>query len=253
MNICQTFKDLAQKTWDMLATSRAVSYPMQEETFTDLHLLHLKQHHPEVKIVNFTKPQEGVNGADWEWWFKLPDSSWIGYRVQAKVLDVRTEEFAQLYYQKDKSSVSQCDKLIAAAKADKSNPCIPLYVLYLQTDAHAPSVHSEHGCSLVSAYEIRAAKGVKGKAMADWYKDIIPWHELVCPIVKDSKTWHNSIDRFLDRQSISPKKESIEQYRLEAPPGYILQGMNTELGLAIAESNPHDIAGAVIFDLFTSA
>ena len=248
MDICQTFKDIAQKTWDMLAASRAVSYPMQEETFTDLHLLHLKQHHPEVKIVNFTKPQEGVNGADWEWWIRLPDRSWVGYRVQAKVLDVRTERFAQLYYRKDKSSVSQCDKLIAAAKADKKNPCIPIYVLYLQTTAHALAVNNTHGCSLVSAYKIRAAKGVKSNSMSDWAADITPWHELVCPLV--SKTnWQDGIHRFTDRQGVSPKKESIERYFLEAPPSYIRHGMNTEFGVTISDNNPHDIAGAVIFDL----
>lgn len=181
MDICQSFKALAQKTWDMLETSRSVSYPMQEETFTDLHLLHLKQHHPEVRIVKFTKPQEGVNGADWEWWLKLWDGSWVGYRIQAKVIDVRSEAFEHLYYRKDKSSVSQCDKLISAAKTDKKNPCIPLYLLYLHTPDHLATINSQYGCSLVSAYKIRTAKGVKSNALADWYTDITPWHELVCP------------------------------------------------------------------------
>jgi hypothetical protein len=248
-DICQTFKELARQTWDTLATSRAVNYAMQEETFTDLHLLHLKLYHPEVKIINFTKPQEGINGADWEWWFRLPDGQWIGYRVQAKVLDVRSERFEQLYYRKDKSSVSQCDKLIAAAKADKTHPCIPIYILYVHSTAHPKTVQAEHGCSLLSAYKIRAAKGVKGISLADWHKDLSPWHELVCPDATDAKAWRTHINRFLDRQGISPKQETAEEFRVEGPPGYVRQGLNSDNGFTIADNNPHNLAGALIIDL----
>lgn len=227
-DICRTFQGLAQQTWDTLAVSRLVAYPMQEETFTDLHLLYLKLHHPEVKIVSFTKPQEGVNGADWEWWFRLADGNWVGYRVQAKVLDVRSERFEQLYYRKDKSSVSQCDKLIAAAKADKKYPCIPIYALYLHSTAHPKTIDARYGCSTVSAYRIRAAKGVKSTALADWHKTIRPSHELVCPNVA---------------------KEPADEFRVEGPPAYILQGFNNETDYVVADNNPHNLAGALVIDL----
>ncbi|MGF7078912.1 DUF6615 family protein [Mucilaginibacter sp. UYCu711] len=249
MNICQTFKDLAHKTWAMLATSRAVVYPMQEETFTDLHLLHFKQHHPEIKIVNFTKWQEGQNGADWEWWLKIPDGRWIGYRVQAKVLDVWTESFEQLYYRKDKSSISQCDKLIAEAKADKSNPCIPLYVLYLHSEDYPKYLTNDYGCSLISAYSVRSAKGVKTTALADWKDDLIPWHELICPKLGAGRSWVGSMRRFLDKAVAPPKEKSVGSFITDQPPVYVYQGLNSDYGLIQSDNNSHNIAGAVIFDL----
>jgi hypothetical protein len=99
-DLCETFRLLSYETWGRLGRARRIGHQLLEETFTDLNLLELKDRHPtQVYTKVFTKPQEGLNGADWEWW--LTDSKrseWLGIRIQAKVLDLTTDSFPHLHY-----------------------------------------------------------------------------------------------------------------------------------------------------------
>lgn len=69
-NLCNTFQQLAIDTWKLLQESRSASYQVKEETITDINMLRLKRMHShQVRTITFTKHEEGLNGADWEWWF----------------------------------------------------------------------------------------------------------------------------------------------------------------------------------------
>lgn len=158
--------NLAQKTWAIINDSRNVQFQLKEETFTDLNMLALKKHHPnEVSIKVFTKNMEGEVGADWEWWFHLNRTNWIGYRVQAKIINIHSNEFEHLHY-KSKGTY-QCDKLIAnALKATQKT--IPLYCFYLHSETpFTPGrkncicykhISELYGCSLTSAFSVKTLK-----------------------------------------------------------------------------------------------
>ncbi|RZJ89248.1 MAG: hypothetical protein EOO20_11480 [Chryseobacterium sp.] len=253
MNICETFRLLAAKTWRNIAIGRSVGHQLLEETLTDINLLHLKFHHPEILTVNFNKIVEGSNGADWEWWFYDVSGNWIGLRVQAKILDFKKEQFNQLYYKKDRSTPAQCDLLIVNAMADPVNPCIPLYVLYLQSDHYPdPADHLgvkdmfSFGCSVVSAYAIRDLKSTKNKSLKDWQAELKPWETLVCE--KESRPFMNVEDMLEAIKERFGVEETVKRpgFLQQRPPRYISQILNSEGNLSNLETTPPDLAGVVI-------
>lgn len=188
--LCNTFKQLASNTWDKIAESRQVNFPLKEETFTDINMLDLKLHHSgQVRTTVFSKPVEGKNGADWEWWFNLNNNQWIGFRVQAKILNINSEEFEHLHYQNPATGIYQCDNLIENALT-RTHPKIPLYCFYLQTDntarltnwscgSFAPT-RNLWGCSLLSAFEVKRLRAANHKHLSHIENLMKPWHCLVC-------------------------------------------------------------------------
>lgn len=59
---------------------------LQEETITEDLLLDIAIAAPGLLVRQFTKPQEGRNGADWEWEWWFGGERWFGVRIQAKKL-----------------------------------------------------------------------------------------------------------------------------------------------------------------------
>ena len=107
-----------------------VGHQPLEETFTDTNILELKDRHPQdIYCRTFTKPQEGINGADWEWWLTdAKRSAWLGLRVQAKVLHLESNTFAHLHYKSGKTKGYQASKL---KRECATEGLIPLYCFYL--------------------------------------------------------------------------------------------------------------------------
>lgn len=193
--LCDTFRSRALWTWDTLARGRSVDCQIGEETLTDLNILELKiRHASEVYSKTFTKPKEGSNGADWEWWFTGSSGKWIGFRVQAKVIDIKTNSFKHLHYHKNKNSGFQCDILIKEAFSNKKFPMIPLYCLYSNwnTFSKVPwrcltyyPVEESYGCSILSAFAVRYLRSfekikINTKDLKFLLNYINPWHCLVC-------------------------------------------------------------------------
>lgn len=187
--LCNTFKRLALNTWDTIAESRRANFQLKEETFTDINMLEIKlRHSHQVKTTTFSKPTEGKNGADWEWWFNH-NNNWIGFRVQAKILNLNSEEFEHLHYQTPATGIYQCDKLIQNALT-RNHPKIPLYCFYLQTDNMArltnwscgsfASNRDLWGCSLLSAFEVKRLRASNHKNLSHVENLMKPWHCLVC-------------------------------------------------------------------------
>jgi len=253
MNICDTFQNLARQTWINLEYGRNAGHQLLEETITDINLLHLKLQHPEVITVSFNKSEEGKNGADWEWWFYDFSGNWVGFRIQAKVLDFRTRGFNQLYYHKDKSSLSQCDKLIVNAKLDPKHPRLPFYVLYLEDDILPDlTVHPTvtdirtFGCSVVSAYQIKDLKSTKTTNLSDWDAELLPWKNLVCdsrerPFM-DVSTMLEVIKERFGFQDIKGGTDYLQS----SPPPYVLQIMNSDGNYSNLEGRVPNLAGVTI-------
>lgn len=251
MGLCETFKDLACMNWLIIRQSRLVGFQLKEESLTDFNVLNLKLRHPEVETTTFSKWDEGLNGADWEWWFTDGAGRWIGFRVQAKVLDICTGNFEHLYYQKDKSSLSQCDKLIAAAASDTAYPCYPLYAFYVHDEDLPDQPHLRaglsrelYGCSLVSAYEVRSGKlARKPRSLSDWQGNIWPWHELVCH--SPGRNLISHLASFGSANLGFPQGRFMENYILPGPPAYVNTSGSDNGQSFVSETNPHGLAGAV--------
>lgn len=159
-----------------------------EETITESVLLDLQTSHPNhVKIKAFTKPQEKINGADWEWWIGEP-GSWLGMRVQAKRIKLPSETFASLqsYGIVKGKGTSQIDNLIARAQFDQLNAAYCLYTVtrklpMLRTwptyTVTGGGPISPQGCLIADAH---AVKAIGKNRLADLAQVCIPWHLLVC-------------------------------------------------------------------------
>ncbi|MHC5857539.1 DUF6615 family protein [Nostoc sp.] len=189
--LCDTFRSRALWTWDMLDKGRSINCQIGEETLTDLNILELKiRHSTEICSITFNKIDEGTNGADWEWWFTNSSANkWIGFRVQAKVIDIKKQCFEHLYYKNSKNSLHQCDILINDSLA-KTHPRIPLYCLYSNwsNSTELPleyenyySLREIYGCSILPALAVRylRCKNKKPKHLKHLFQYMRPWHYLV--------------------------------------------------------------------------
>ncbi|MGH9427900.1 MAG: DUF6615 family protein [Terriglobia bacterium] len=192
MTLCDTFRNQAFWSWDSLRRARSASTQLGEESLTDFNLLEIRTRHPnEVITKTFTKPKEAGTGADWEWWFTGSSRRWLGFRIQAKVLDLRSDKFEHLHYKPSPGQLSsgqyQADLLCQRAQSALPKR-IPLYCLYAQwrhqnpgppwTCGSFPFAEESFGCSLVDAYEIARLRPRKG--LGDLVPLMTPWHCLVC-------------------------------------------------------------------------
>lgn len=189
-SLCETFRSLASLTHAQLAKGRRVGHQPLEETFTDLNILELKDRHPnEIYSQTFNKRQEGVNGADWEWWLTNSSKSlWLGLRVQAKVLHLATDSFPHLHYESGTPKIYQLSKLKNEAAR---NGLFPLYCFYTHSNSHKlasappcltfPYAPESYGCALTSVNHVENLQ-TAGK-INDYLSVMsaaVPWHCLVC-------------------------------------------------------------------------
>jgi hypothetical protein len=191
-SICNVFQTLAKTTWKFLEHSRDWNYQPNEVGITDRNLVELRRKcSTHVRIYPCTQHEETQNGADWEWWITDDHIRWTGYRIQAKVINLVSNEFKQLHYSKD--GIFQNDKLITSALQNSDKPrLIPLYCLFLrwshnsnQIREYLPKYDSRakrlYGCSLLSALRVSELQTENQKHLENVLSRLHPWHELVCP------------------------------------------------------------------------
>ncbi len=193
------------------------------------------RHPNEIKTKTFTKPREGKNGADWEWW--LTDkhhNHWLGLRVQAKILNLGSGQFEHLHYRPRNGKTYQIAKLKkAAAKAG----LVPIYCVYVQWEpdpAQLPpqqfwSAHpiESHGCSLVSVNHVdKLRKQSEANSLDAVVRGAIPWHCLVCdqhsyPIDLPHDAWETLQDRFGIKSTRRKPKGAPSLGIRDKPPSYV--------------------------------
>lgn len=188
--LCDTFRKRACWTWGQLARAGQCNVRLGEESLTDFNLLEIKSRHSsEIITTTFSKPAEAKNGADWEWWLMGSHGRWLGFRLQAKVIDPTRKKFEHLYYQR-KGRARQVDLLCNNANLEGYHR-IPLYCLYTQWPASVPAPdwpcgsfaarRKSYGCSLVDACLIRKSAGSANASDLEFLlPKMMPWHCLVC-------------------------------------------------------------------------
>lgn len=239
MSLCQTFRELSYQTWIQLGKARQAKHQMLEESITDSLMVELKLRHPyDVMTTTFTRHEEGKNGADWEWWFvDSTGTKGIGFRVQAKIINFKTNAFESLHYLK-KNGKYQTDVLVDAARKS-SRPLIPLYCLYLHSNClptpwtvqllnllgiHAGDArlncYSEHyACSLLSVHAVKKFKINKINELVDIIDDLYPWHLLICQsdLHESQNTLMNRVTAFVERYNLTPSADIDTVYYGELP------------------------------------
>lgn len=191
-NICQSFIYRSIGTWFRLKSSIETGISISEDSITDFNLLDLQTEHPfEIKTQRFNSTKEGENGADWEWWLGSNDN-WLGFRIQAKKIDVQTLNYKELDHKNKKGK--QIDLLIEDS-FDNDPLLIPLYVFYNYWDnKFVPTWEckinskcvdiSDHeplfGCGLSYAIDVKEVLENKSKKIDDILEITYPWSCLVC-------------------------------------------------------------------------
>jgi hypothetical protein len=98
-NICDTFREQAQRVAKEVDTAGYTGLGIQEETISDLLLNQIQFDHQENFLTRkFTKKEEGnITGADWLWCLGEP-GFWITFAVQAKIVNTDTGRINYLHY-----------------------------------------------------------------------------------------------------------------------------------------------------------
>jgi len=197
----------------------------------------------EVITHTFSRHAEGRNGADWEWWFLNDTGRSIGFRVQAKTIDIGTERYEHLHYRS--WGRYQCDKLIERASGG-IRPLIPIYCFYTHT--HNEDLLSDwscclededkslFGCSIASAYIVQTWQEGHLRALSDIHEYLRPWHCLVCCASHGGHSFPDRIERYVRNTHFFPetKNESAinfpESFVSNSLPDYIQNIKSGNLG-----------------------
>lgn len=242
--VCKTFKKQANSTWCLLRQARKVMHQLKETTITDLLILNLKKDLTnEILIKDFSPHEESRTGADWEWWFRGRYGNWLGFRVQAKIINISSNEFKELHYQ-NKNGI-QCDHLINNS-VNYSPTLIPIYCLYANFkpkdingvwNSFAINERvTDFGIAVVSAYRIQFLRNRPmhpQKHLKDIAPFMFPWHFLVCPSLLNpvdlkcdlaERVFHHWKETLLlsDSNIISEKSQKINSVQtVKSPPPYV--------------------------------
>lgn len=262
--LCKIFKQLSIYTWTQIRRSRRVNYQLKEETLTDIIILELKRRNlSQIFTKEFTKHEEGINGSDWEWWFNS-GGQWIGFRVQAKIINIKSNGFEHLHFRNRHTGIYQCDKLIQNALS-QSIPRIPIYCLYLQTADTSlltrwtcgtfAKNRRLWGCSLMSAFQVKNIRARNLKLLRDIESFLRPWHCLVCCSGFGGSTKIENIDSYW-QNNLEIDLGVLQEMGLEAPktfitdnpPNYVLQILTNDNNSEIKPPD-EEIDGVVVFNL----
>ena len=125
--VCQALTALNTTTWHELGVGIGTWQRLAEESVTDYNLMRLAASVSSVIVEKHSKQREATSGADWEMWVGKP-GSYLGFRVQAKLLTPESASYESLYRSKA-TATKQLDDLIVTALAEPW-PAYPVYAFY---------------------------------------------------------------------------------------------------------------------------
>lgn len=258
---------LAAHAWKTIDAAHSCGMSWGEESNTEFLLLNLKLHHPtEVRVTAFSKHEESVNGADWEWWFVSP-GAYYGMRVQAKRIKESNGTFGYLRYKAKSSPKDQMTNLIDEARSDRLTPVYCFYAASDQPSWNPAWPHSkppQTGCLIGHAEQVRDAHS---NHLSDLRDLLMPWHFLVCPCASDaySDVAHRAaaamsrtvkavlVDDPLDEEGKENRQPWLAAVRTQ-PPTYVSKlidldrtgELSSEEVLSHSELSKRDIKGILV-------
>ena len=208
------FQDASQYCHEWLSIHPSV----KEESLTDWLLYHLSSSNPRVHCQAFTRREEALIGADWEWWL-LTDASLgmsekpIGYRflIQAKKLIHDRDNYALLAYSNRYGL--QIDRLIEEAKLRRAMPFYAYYtnalpdlsrqlarIPFIDHSLLRPGIPHINGCFLSSAFEVHKHL-FGGPRKALWEKTLL-----------DDSFGLSLLDELWDSTSVRDRMKPLNDY-----------------------------------------
>lgn len=221
-----------------------------EETITESNLLAIQRRHPEiVQILTFSKPQEALNGSDWEWAI-IGNQLTLRMRIQAKRID-KKGSLRGLNRKAKTATLSQMDALIKGAEQED---ILPVYCFY-SADKHRSHWNSSadefhYGCLIADARKI---KKLKNKNFQSVETNCVPWHFLFSKnSFERCDYWHFAASdsvRFLRRSRIRISKKSIRLDDIKNP--FTFDGR--PFGTILNDSHGFDREGKLPMGLFPTS
>lgn len=176
----------AHWVWGRRATAKEHGFPFSEETVTETILLDLAADYGDIiKIVPFTKPEEGKTGADWEWClYDAPKHRYLRFLMQAKVLDDQDKQYAHIDRYIGNSDNRQIDRL-AEVSSSRGVPALYAFYNHLTDSSRVPTDHCPcWGCDEcwgVSVAPLEAVRAALPDKKFETLKAVsIPWLCLLC-------------------------------------------------------------------------
>jgi hypothetical protein len=127
LSLCDALDQLGEAAWEEIELGVETHQLLDEEAVTNYHLMRLAAAVPAVRVEKHSKRREWRTGADWEIWVGRP-GGFVGFRVQAKILDHRTNRYERLYH-RVADRTKQIDKLISSSQSSPRQT-YPLYAFY---------------------------------------------------------------------------------------------------------------------------
>ena len=161
-----------------------------EETITETNLLEITRQHPQhTRLRMFSKHQEALNGADWEW--HIVGRRWtLKLRVQAKRL--QCNDILRVKHQVASSGKQQRRLLIDAAVADGMKPLYCIYCTERQRSIWTQTIDSDGlnsyqlGCLLADATRVPLTT----RRLCEIEHDCFPWHFLFERSIHTRLRWY---------------------------------------------------------------
>ena len=121
--------DRAAWTYARMRAGQQHGVDLHEETLTQDLLLDIAAASQPLRVTTFTKPEEALNGADWQWDLWFGGHQWFGLRLQAKRLKLLRSGRPGygLDYKTARSKFMQVDNLVNDARKSHIEAA---YVLY---------------------------------------------------------------------------------------------------------------------------
>ncbi len=149
-----------------------------EETITETGLLEIARRHPQrTRLHMFSKHQEALNGADWEWHI-VGRRRTLKMRVQAKRL--QRNDVLRVKHRVASSGKQQRQLLIDTALTDGMKPLYCIYCTERQRELWTQTVTPDGlksyqlGCLLVDATKVPLST----RRLPEIEHDCFPWHYL---------------------------------------------------------------------------
>lgn len=227
--------------WDSLREARKHNYQVGEESITDFLVLNIKKWGKgRIVVDTFTRHKEAVNGSDWEWWFTGSSGKWLGMRVQAKVLNLKSEKYEHLHH--GNKNGQQVDLLIHDAN---KNGLVPIYCMYTnwkpgdyqagwKCNTYRPSVR-HYGTAILNPEEVKRLQKTGENHLNSVIGSLRPMHCIFCcsgyssgDLPERALGWLEEADLLAAPED--GQGEGANKYVLkDSPPYYVAQMLEGDL------------------------
>lgn len=222
--LCDIIREQSRFTWKTLETAHTLGCSIGEESITDFLVLEIAKGATSggYFVKAFTKPQEALNGADWEIWLTGPSAAWFGLRIQAKKIKVSALNYPHLHPTPGVGLPTQAQKLTSAAALVGAVPIYALYNSWPSTPSapiwncgtYVPDKRL-WGISAVAASTIASLAPTNSLASVSPY--MIPFQCFFCCAAYGGSDLPTRVHAF------TRSRIEGEAQLLEAPPGHVLR------------------------------